>query len=179
MAKKITAIVSLTLVGIIVAAIIIMANITVDHNIDYATPSQMWVTYNSSTPRRVDNEEDKEKILSLMDEATQEKYLNALLTKTLDKKPEIKQNKTTKANIPSTTKYYVIFEFGQPQHLEGIEEDNVYYRQLVFAVAQSEGEVETKVYISEDGDMTYRYYYLITVDYSEIFNYLTNNGYQG
>ena len=64
----------------------------------------------------------------------------------------------------------------QWQYLNSLDDD-FYYTSLIFSIDKEDGEKEVKVYISEDGTMTYKKYYLIDVDYSSIYTYLTNKGY--
>ena len=172
MAKKISAIVSLVLIAIVVATTIIMATIKVDHNIKYKNPDEVWVTYNGKTQQIV-AEKDANKILKLMKEATTESYLTALFNKTTKEKPELVDYRNTASSIPSTSYYYVIFNYSNPQKID----DDFYYTSLIFSIDKEDGEKEVKVYISEDGTMTYKKYYLIDVDYSSIYTYLTNKGY--
>lgn len=172
MAKKIGAIITLVLIGLVVTATIIMANIKVSHNINYNKPTSVWVSYNNGAHAEVKNEEQVNKILNYMDEATEESFLNALLNKTLKEKPQAKKYRSTTSNIPSNSKFYLIFHYDNMQKLEGV--DNVYYSELVFTV--SDTAEEAKVYVSEDGSMTYKYYYVLNVNYSEIYNYLTSLG---
>ncbi len=174
MAKRIGAIVTLCLIGIVVAATIIMANIDVSHNIEYKKPNEIWVSYNGSVQTKIQNNAEVEQILKYMDKTTEEGFLSALFNKTLKEKPILKQNRTTAVSIPSTSGYYVIFTYENNQKLE---DKGVYYNQLVFTVDNTSGETETKVYVSEDGTMTYRYYYTLNVDYSSVYNYLTELGY--
>ena len=51
MAKKIGAIVSLSIIGILILATIIMANVNVDYSIDCAAPTQVWIQKGSETER--------------------------------------------------------------------------------------------------------------------------------
>ena len=80
MAKKIGAIVSLSIIGILILATIIMANVNVDYSIDCATPSNVWVLYNSNDPNkeRVAGDENAKAIVDFINNASKEKSTSAM-----------------------------------------------------------------------------------------------------
>ncbi len=176
MAKKITAIVSLTLFAAVIIATIVLANIKVNHNIKYRTPEHMSVTYDGNIQTEIVDEKEKEHILKLMKNATSENMLTAIFKNTLNKKPKLVNFKETSSSIPGTNDFYLIFTYNNPQKIDGVED--FYYVDLVFTISNTKGAKEMKVYISEDGSMNYRKYYEIDVDYSEIYDYLTEKGYK-
>lgn len=178
MAKRIGAIVSLCLIGVLVVATIVLANMKVNNNIKYNKPSEVSVIYKGQTESTIRNAEHANKVVKLMQKATEESFLTALFNKTLDEKAELKHYKSTAQEIAKNNNgFYVIFTYDVPQKYtyNGTE---YYYIDLVFTVNETDGEQLTKVYISEDGTLSYSKYYELNVDYSEVFNYLTAKGYQ-
>ena len=176
MAKKIGAVASLLLVGLLVVATIIMANIKVDNNIDYKNPDEVWVTYNSNTQSQITNQKHVNEIVKLLDKATQDNFLNAMFEGTLKEKAELKHYKNSSGtDVPRNKDFYVIFNYDNQQKVES-KGVSYYYTQLVFTVKDTDGEVKTNVYLTE-GTMVYARYYELNVDYSEVYNFLTQNGY--
>jgi methionine salvage enolase-phosphatase E1 len=173
MVKKITAIVSLSLILMVIAATIVLINIHVNHNIQYNNPKEIWVTFDGGPQIQVTEQEDVDKILKIMKKETSENMLSAIFNKSVNEKPELVNYKDSSVSIPETNGFYVIFNYENPQLLEG----DVYYTNLIFTVEQKSGEKEVKVYISEDGSMNYRKYYQLTVDYSDIYNLLEDKGF--
>jgi len=176
MAKKIGAIFSLLLVGALVVATIILANIKVDNNINYRKPNEIWVTYNSQHQKLVDNKADADKIVKLIDIAAEDRMLNAMFDKRLEEKAELKHYKNSSGtDVPRNGDFYVIFKYNNQQKVvsNGIA---YYYTELVFTVKDTDGEVLTKVYLTE-GNMVYARHYELNVDYSDVYNFLMEKGY--
>ena len=179
MAKRITAIVSLSIIGILIIATIIMANVDVNHKINCNNPDSIYVQYSSNGIREVDDE-IYDGILERINNASKESSLTALFSGTLSEKPAIVTNSTTSATtVPSTSDFYVSFVYNNPQKLmDGNNEykdadgNSVYYKELIFSVNSTDDMQEVRVYIipyyNADRDFNtnnsdYRYYLLNAV----------------
>ncbi len=175
MAKKIGAITSVVIVLLAVITTIILGSVKIDHNIECKNPDEIWIRYNNQSPRKM-QDEDAEEVVKLINNATKENLLTALINSTANEKPELVQYKTTNSNIPSNSNYYLIYSYGNKQKVT-YKDTDVYYSDLMFTIADTDGKDAVKVYLSEDGSMKYKYYYVINVDYSEVFNFLEENNY--
>ena len=192
MAKRITAIVSLSIIGILIIATIIMANVDVNHKINCNNPDSIYVQYSSNGIREVDDE-IYDGILERINNASKESSLTALFSGTLSEKPAIVTNSTTSATtVPSTSDFYVSFVYNNPQKLmEGNNEykdadgNSVYYKELIFSVNSTDDMQEVRVYIipyyNADGDFntnnSYYRYYLLNANFADLFNYLVDNNF--
>ena len=65
MAKKIGAIVSLSIIGVLIIATIIMANIKINYSINCSTPDKIYVSYNNSGFTAVTSETQANKIVEI------------------------------------------------------------------------------------------------------------------
>ena len=192
MAKRITAIVSLSIIGILIIATIIMANVDVNHKINCNNPDSIYVQYSSNGIREVDDE-IYDGILERINNASKESSLTALFSGTLSEKPAIVTNSTTSATtVPSTSDFYVSFVYNNPQKLmDGNNEykdadgNSVYYKELIFSVNSADDMQEVRVYIipyyNADGDFntnnSYYRYYLLNANFADLFNYLVDNNF--
>ena len=192
MAKRITAIVSLSIIGILIIATIIMANVDVNHKINCNNPDSIYVQY-SSNGIREDDDEIYDGILERINNASKESSLTALFSGTLSEKPAIVTNSTTSATtVPSTSDFYVSFVYNNPQKLmDGNNEykdadgNSVYYKELIFSVNSTDDMQEVRVYIipyyNADGDFntnnSYYRYYLLNANFADLFNYLVDNNF--
>lgn len=192
MAKRITAIVSLSIIGILIIATIIMANVDVNHKINCNNPDSIYVQYSSNGIREVDDE-IYDGILERINNASKESSLTALFSGTLSEKPAIVTNSTTSATtVPSTSDFYVSFVYNNPQKLmDGNNEykdadgNSVYYKELIFSVNSTDDMQEVRVYIipyyNADGDFntnnSYYRYYLLNANFADLFNYLVENNF--
>ena len=116
MQKRIWAIVSLSIIGILIIATIIMANVDVNYKINCANPDIMWVQHASGNQVRVEGDEYDE-ILKYISNASKESSLTALFGGRINDTATVTSNGSTATSIPSTTNYYVIFEYNNPQKL--------------------------------------------------------------
>ena len=192
MAKRITAIVSLSIIGILIIATIIMANVDVNHKINCNNPDSIYVQYSSNGIREVDDE-IYDGILERINNASKESSLTALFSGTLSEKPAIVTNSTTSATtVPSTSDFYVSFVYNNPQKLmDGNNEykdadgNSLYYKELIFSVNSTDDMQEVRVYIipyyNADGDFntnnSYYRYYLLNANFADLFNYLVDNNF--
>lgn len=189
MQKRIWAIVSLSIIGILIIATIIMANVDVNYKINCANPDIMWVQHASGNQVRVEGDEYDE-ILKYINNASKESSLTALFGGRINDTATVTSNGSTATSIPSTTNYYVIFEYNNPQKLmvgndsyKDGDGNEYYYRELVFTVNPSEESGQVRVYIkpfyNSNGDAeiieTYTRYYTVTADFSGLYNYLQDS----
>ena len=189
MQKRIWAIVSLSIIGILIIATIIMANVDVNYKINCANPDIMWVQHASGNQVRVEGDEYDE-ILNYINNASKESSLTALFGGRINDTATVTSNGSTATSIPSTTNYYVIFEYNNPQKLmvgnnsyKDGDGNEYYYRELVFTVNPNDESGEVKVYIkpfyNSNGDAeiieTYTRYYTVTADFSGLYNYLQDS----
>lgn len=189
MQKRIWAIVSLSIIGILIIATIIMANVDVNYKINCANPDIMWVQHASGNQVRVEGDEYDE-ILKYISNASKESSLTALFGGRINDTATVTSNGSTATSIPSTTNYYVIFEYNNPQKLmvgndsyKDGDGNEYYYRELVFTVNPSEESGQIRVYIkpfyNSNGNAeiieTYTRYYTVTADFSGLYNYLQDS----
>lgn len=189
MQKRIWAIVSLSIIGILIIATIIMANVDVNYKINCANPDIMWVQHASGNQVRVEGDEYDE-ILNYINNASKESSLTALFGGRINDTATVTSNGSTATSIPSTTNYYVIFEYNNPQKLmvgndsyKDGDGNEYYYRELVFTVNPSDESGQVRVYIkpfyNSNGDAeiieTYTRYYTVTADFSGLYNYLQDS----
>lgn len=183
MAKKIGAIVSLSIIGILILATIIMANINVNYGIKCAIPPRVYVSYNTNDPNEeVDADTHANKIVNYINKASNEKALTALFNQTLGKKAEI--NAVSEKTIATNSGFYVRYRYTNPQKLmDGKKEyknsngENVYYEDLVFTVNDLDGINVVKVYVIQDATRSnkYTYYYELEADFERLYNFLFEN----
>lgn len=180
MAKKIGAIVSLSIIGILILATIIMANINVDYGIKCSTPTTVYVSHNSETERDANNHTNK--IVEYINNASNEKALTALFNGTLGKKAEVVA--VSEKSLPSNTGFYVRYRYENAQKLmsgkdayKNSKGESVYYDDLVFTVNEAEGINVVKVYVIQDSASSnrYSYYYELEADFENLYNYLNEN----
>ncbi len=188
MAKKITAIVSLGVIGALILATIIMACITVNHNINCATPTNgvyvitSSVSVANSGTRAKD--EQAETIINYINEASKESSLTALFSGRLFSSAELKTSSSSVSNIrtggttlttPSSAgySYFVCYKYSTPQVLmdgntkitytdDDGNEVSYTYQELYFGITETDGVAEVNVYVISDeltNTTTYKYYY--------------------
>jgi len=181
MAKKIGAIASLSIIGILIIATIIMANIRVDYSINCSTPDKVWVVHNSGYDQPTT--EQANKIVELISNASKENYLSALFNGNLGKTASIASVTGTKT-VPSTSNFYVEYVYNNPQTLmvgkdkyEDNKGNSYVYERLIFTVNSTEGESKVNVYVIADSDAptTYTHYYELEADFNDLYNYLQQN----
>lgn len=191
-AKKIVAIVSLTIIGVLILTTIIMANVDVNHAINCAKPDRIYIQYSSNSSRKLE-QDDYDKVLEYINNASSETSLTALFNGTINDYPEIVTNSSTGVSIPSTSKFYVNFVYSEPQKLMNGNKsykdengDEYYYKNLIFSISDTAGVTDVKVYVVpyyntngevNTSDTTYTKYYKISADYTEVYNYLVEQGY--
>lgn len=205
MGKRIGAIVSVTIIGILIIATIIMANINVDYRIRCATPDAIYVQYGSNT-EHVTTEEQESRIIDLINNASKGNALEALFSGNLFGKAEITTvrstiNNSTSSTTPTTSgNFYITYHYNTPQVLKYGNDDYIdshgtvyYYKELVFEVSNQDGESDFSVYIrpyytettstSNTGTAYtgtgYAKRYTLSANFTDLYNYLndTSNGF--
>ena len=183
MAKKIGAIASLSIIGILIIATIIMANIQINFSVNCPTPNNVWVIYNNGHQEASSTQ--SEEIYKLINNASKENCLSALFNGTLNKKAEIKAVSGTKT-VPSNSNFYVEFYYSKAQDLmlgdEKYEDKdgNTYtYERLVFTVSNAQQTSLITVYVipKSSEPTTYTHYYELEADFSDLYNYLVENNF--
>lgn len=176
MAKKIGAIISLSLIGVLIIATIVMANIKLDYSINCNSPIHVYVNSSDTTT------EEQTKIVNLINEASKHNSLNALFNGSITKQATIEQ--TGNKSLPTLSGYAVEYFYNQPQDLmlgnkKYTDKDGktYTYERLIFDVTEQTGEAEYKVYVipSAEDRNTYSHIYTVSADFTELYNFLSNN----
>ncbi len=199
MAKKIGAIVSVSIIGVLILATIIMANINVNYSISCAKPDAIYVQYGSNSQISATDSQSEE-IFNMINNASKGNSLEALFAGNLFSKAEITtvRNYTTGTNtVPkSSGTFYVTYRYFTPQALKYGNDNYLdshgkvyYYKELVFSISNTDGEADFKVYIRpyyEENSSTgsseviyygenYTKYYTLSADFTNLYNYLNDN----
>ena len=176
MAKKIGAILSLVIIGIVIVAAIVMVNIDMDYSVKCIKPDKVWVQ--TSDNQYLANDGQKDKIVAFISEASKQNSLTALFNGELGKKAELV---TSKATISNPTNFYVRYKYTTKQELivdgkkyKDADGKTETYEELVFVVNNVEGETQTKVYVIPESDQinTTSYYFNLDANFEDLFDYL-------
>ncbi len=180
MAKKIIAIVSLSIIGILILATIIMANVNVDYSIDCATPTSVWVNYNSNDSSKEMKVKDADAVVDYINNASKEKSLTALFNGTLNKEAKLVAASSSGKKLPTNSGFYVRYRYENAQKVKDNNGNVVYYDDLVFTVEDMEGTQLVKVYLipNSANASTYTYYYELEADFESLYDYLVDNNYK-
>lgn len=180
MAKRIGAIVSLSLIGVLIIATIIMANVSVNYKIYCNDPKYVYVQYQSNSDVGT-TQEQKDAIVNYINNASSEKSLIALFNGNLNNYAEVvKEN----GSLPKNLSFYVRYVYENEQTLKLKKKDykdsegKTYgYTELVFTVTQEQGKQTRKVYVITDSSNPdeYNFYYNLDADFEELYNYLNSN----
>ena len=178
MAKKIGAIVSLSIIGILIIATIIMANVNIDYSINCAKPTSIWIQKGVQAETLVQSTSDYNKIVDLIEDASKEKSLTALFNGNIGKEAKIVASNKT---IPDAANFYVRYSYEAKQKLM-IDKDEykdsngslVYYEELVFTVNNLPGSNVVNVYVIPDATYpkAYTHYYELEADFTELYAFL-------
>ena len=178
MAKKIGAIASLSIIGILIIATIVMANININYGVPASTPNEIYVQYGNSTTFRADADQ-KSEIVKLINSASQEKSLTALFSGDLGKKAKITTSKSS-LSLSSDT-FYVRYSYNESQTLKDgkskfVDGDgkSYTYDDLIFVVKDVDGQTEVRVYVIPDDakSLNYTHYYTVEADFEDLYAYL-------
>ena len=180
MAKKIGAIVSLSIIGVLILATIIMANVNIDYSIKCANPTHVYVSYGSGSER--DAQANASQIVQYINNASKEKSLTALFNGNLNKEAKVLAASSVGKTIDfKSNTFYVRYNYENPQKLmdgkkayRDVNGNEVFYEELIFTVANLEGANTVNVYVIQDATKakTYTYYYEIEADFSELYSFL-------
>ena len=184
MAKKIGAIVSLSIIGILILATIIMANVNVNYSVNCATPTTVYVSYGGKSER--DAQSNKDAIVDLIDNASKEKSLTALFNGTLGKKAKVVAVSSVGKTIPSNNNFYVRYRYDNARKLmEGKKEYKdsngsvIYYDDLVFEIKDLVGTNVVNVYVVPDSSnaKVYTHCYELEADFEALYDFLVEKEY--
>ena len=177
MAKKIGAIISLIIIGFVIVAAIVLVNIDIKYNVECVKPDIIWVQ--TPNDQHLATDEQKNKIVDFINNASKQNALVALFDGELGKKEELV---TSKATLTKPKNFYVRYKYNTKQELivdgkEFKEADGsvVKYEELVFVVTDLKDEVQVRVYVMLDSDEAnvYSYYYNVDANFEDLFDYLT------
>ena len=180
MAKKIGAILSLSIIGVLIITTIIMANININYGVNCVKPTSVQVVYKNT--EKIETT-DADKIIELISNASKENSLTALFNGTLNKKAEIKAVSSVGKTVPSNSGYYVRYRYNNPQSLKvgnkdykDTEGNTVLYDDLLFTVKATEDITLVNVYVIEDNQKsnTYTYYYEVEANFAELYELLNS-----
>lgn len=184
MGKKIGAITSLSIIGVLILATIIMACVSCDYRVRCNAPDRVYVQ-KESTQRVVVDDEMSKTIQDYINNASKQKAISALFNGRLGEKAEI-VNETKTLGKPDA--FFVTYVYDQPQILQYGNKDykdsegNTFkFRELVFEVKSMDAESQVKVYVKPyydaDGEIAsgnqYTKYYELQANFGELYNYLT------
>ena len=188
MAKKVGAIVSLSIIGVLIVLTVILANVKYDYSIKCNTPDRIYVQTTTSS-RVVVDEETGNTIKGYIQNASYEACISALFNGRLNQKANIVSESSNGTTMPTAEAYFVTYVYDNPQVLKDGKKDykdsegnKYYYRELVFSVNKTEGEATVKVYVkpyyTTSGEVStenkYTKYYELKADFDGLYNYLSN-----
>ena len=180
MAKKVGAIVSLSVIAVLIITTIVMACINVNYGVKFENPKYVYVNYQGAGEVEAETAQ-VERIIEFINDASKENSLTALFNGRLNKKAEVV---TGNGTLLSTEGFFVRFHYDQKQDLiEGNKKfkdgdgKTYQYTDLIFSVNNVHGEALTKVYVIPDSSNTnaYSHYYLLSADFGGLFDYLNDN----
>jgi len=175
MAKKIGAIVSLSLIGVLIIATIILANVKINYSIKCETPSAVWVSYSNKAYNKV-SDEQADKIIDFINNASKENTLSALFNGNLSKKAEITKAESSNKKPASNSGFYVEYSYSTPQKLmygNKAHESGATYQRLLFTVNNINESNEVSVYVFENNKSeNYSYRYTLEANFNDLYNYL-------
>ena len=181
MAKKIGAIVSLSIIGILILTTIIMANVSVDYSVECAKPTSVFVLYNSNDPNKVREIKapNSETVINLINDASKEKALTALFNGNINKEAKLNLVSSAGTSVPTTSGFYVIYNYENKQKVEDDNGNAVYYDELIFTVNNVEGTALVKVYLIPDAtkSMTYTHCFDLDANFKGLFDFLVEKEY--
>lgn len=177
MAKKIGAIVSISIIAILIIATIVMANVNVNYGIKCNTPSSVWVQYGANTERDAQNHADE--IVDFINNASKEKSLTALFNGTINKEPKVVTASSVGKTIPSNSGFYVRYRYENAQTMKDASGKKVEYEDLVFTVKDVQGISVVNVYVVPDSQApkTYTHYYEVEANFEALYDYLVENNF--
>ena len=184
MAKKIGAIASLSIIGILIITTIILANVKINYSINCKQPTEIWVSYSNQSYQPTKSSEHANQIYSIINNSSKENTLSALFNGNLNKKAEIKTVSGNKS-LPSNNGFYVEFSYSAPQTLmddnkefKDSNDNTVSYEKLVFTVTDVNESKDVNVYVfNKTTSQYYSHYYVVDANFYELYNFLIENEY--
>ena len=191
MAKKIIAIVSLVLIGLLISATLVMANVKVNYGINCSKPNIIRVLKPSSADADSVSETQKAEIEKFINGASKESSLTALFNGTLFEHAQVETDVSTPTAITTKSNcYYVQYVYTQPQILKegnkNYKENNqtYLYKELWFEVSNLEGVNSYNVYIvpyldnngeeNQNSKISAKHY-VLNANLLSLYNYLVEN----
>lgn len=180
MAKKIGAIVSLSIIGILLILTIVLANVQVNNRINCEKPQHVYV-YTDGYARGAEAEKAA-KIVKYINNASKDSWLTAFFAGELNDGAKVVEEKKTLSI--SSDKTYVSYVYSTEQTLkEGSKtykdsDGNSYkYEELMFEVDNEEGKNTVKVYVipNSQTNTKYTHYYNLEANFDELYSYIQNN----
>ena len=181
MAKRIGAIITLSLIGILIITTIVMSLIPVSYAIVCNTPDRIEYKVNNSGFLSGISDDDRGYIENYLNNTSKESSLVALFKNNINGKAEIVSGSRQTISYSSSNNY-IKFVYNTNQKLmdgKSVYKDssnNEYeYKHLTFEIPYTQEEY-IKVYVTgaSDNDDTYRKYYKLTGVYQELYNYITD-----
>ena len=181
--KKVGAIISLSVIGLLIALTIILSVTTVSHKVNIQTPDIITVYNNgkSNTYKKDDESADKKEIyndiISLIDESFKETTLTAIFNGNAAFKTTI----TTKSDTLSVSSgTWVRYQYNEGKVLKDGKKDfktssdqTVEYTSIYFKLTDPDEIAETKIYIVKKDDT----YNLAKYNYTALSNLAKTNTY--
>ncbi len=182
MKKNIGAIISLSVIGALIIATIIMALVPHNFMMNVARPDAI-VVYNNgnATTYYYSNASEKaefDEIYSRLVKGYKTSAINALFKGKLGKKSTI-VDKNSSVSLTSGVK--IVFDYNTTQILKDGKSNykgNIEYTQLVFEISDTDDLVNQKAYVinttsSGTTYLSYRQYYETPANFAELYDYIT------
>ncbi len=161
--KKVITIVSLSLIGLLILATIIMACVPVCNNPNFNTPDGITI-YSSKLPvaRRDYDKEDKafQDIISQLKKAPKQQALSALFNGTISQDVDLVKLSSTESYTSITNsdetvvKFKITYAEGNEQTMK-YEDEEFTYNAMLYILNKDAGRTQTTVYLLKDGRANY------------------------
>lgn len=191
MAKKVIAIVSLVIVGLLVCTTLVMANVKVNYGVNCASPEIIRVLKPNAKDADTVSEQAQKDIKNYIANASKESSLTALFNGALFDHASVISHKTTPTTIQTKSDcYYIQYVYSTPQTLKegrgNYKENgkNYLYKELWFEISDAEGVEDFTVYIvpyldslgaENFNSKISAKHYNVKANYSSLYEYLTKN----
>lgn len=189
MAKRITAIVSLSIIGILILTTLILSCINIDYKIEYNKPNNIFVQYGSQLQQVKD--QDSSQISKLIDDASKKNLLSQMFSGQLNQKQSLMTDSTNGITLKNPTKFYVSFIYNEPQILKLNGKDykengeKCYYTRLVFEVNDVDSFDDVTVFVTPDKDADgdpmsstkYTRRYIYKANFKPLYDFLIGHNY--
>ena len=178
--KKVITILSLSLIGALILATIIMACVPVCNNPNFATPDGITI-YSSKLPvKSRDYEKEDEafqEIMARLKKAPKQQALSALFNGTISQDVDLVKLSSTEHYTSITNsddavvKFKITYTSANKQTLK-YEGKEFSYDSMLYIINQDAGRVQTTVYLLASGEANYALNYYGNFD--EVFNYVSS-----